>query len=389
MSPLLLLLALAHDAVHDVTPAPAAVVTEAKEPASSAAPTSTPPAPGETKPAPAARTGPRIYIVKPALSGLPPSMAATIVSTMAQAIGREGFSVLTADDVKTVIDQQADLSLLGGDADPLALSALATAVGADMLVATVVSSIDGDTVVQTRLIDPKRSTVLARRELKASEQGNEVLPTLEDAARLVLQPLLASGRASVSVAVSEEGANVVVDGDVVGVSPVDLPIGLTGGLHQLVVTKAGFIRFQETLRVKSGDALAREVRLRPSVEFLASYNADAGLYRTLAWVSTVGVVVSAGVLTAGAIGWIGAVDNQAKVNAAAQKEIADKGIDATQPRFNELQTLQTDAQNAVTPWFVAQVAGGVATGVTVLLASYFWAFGDDPSRYADVEAAVH
>jgi hypothetical protein len=30
---------------------------------------------------------------------------------------------------------------------------------------------------------------------------------------------------------------------------------------------------------------------------------------------------------------------------------------------------------------------GLAT--TTIRATYFWAFGNDPSKYADVEAAVH
>ncbi|MDP2343212.1 MAG: PEGA domain-containing protein [Deltaproteobacteria bacterium] len=382
MSPLLLCALIATESL---VPAP---TTTPPEPATTTTttPTTTPPPPTTTTPD---RAGPRIYIVKPALSGMPPSLVATIVSTMAQAIGREGFDVMTADDVKTVLEQQVDLALLGGESDPLALSALATAVGADMLVAAVVTSIDGDTVVQTRLIDPKKGAVLARRELKASEQNNEVLPTIENAARLVLQPLLAVGRASVKVAVSEEGANVVVDGDVVGVSPLDKAVGLTGGLHQIVVTKEGFIRFQETVRVKSGDTLTRDVKLRPSVEFLTNYNASAGLYRTLAWTSTAGVVVGLGVLTAGSVGYVGALDNLAKVTADGEKRIKDEQIPETDPRIAEIRQEQTEASNATIPWSATAITGGVVAGVTVLLATYFWAFGNDPGKYDDVEAAVH
>lgn len=342
-------------------------------------------------PPPASTTearGPQIFIVKPALSGMPPSLAATITSTMAQSIGREGFGVLTADDVKTVIDQQADLALLGGDADPLALSALATAVGADYLVAAVVSAVDGDTVVQTRLIEPKKGAVLARRELKASEQNNEVLPTIENAARLVLQPLLADGRANIAFAISEEGANVIVDGDVVGVSPLDKPVGLTGGIHQLTVSKDGFVRFQETVRVKSGDALTREVKLRPSVEYLAAYNSSASLYRTLALVSTVGAVATLATTGVTVVGYFGAIDNAKQVSADAQEEIERDSLNDTSKRFQELQAQRVEAQNQEIYWQGGLIASGVAAGVTTILATYFWAFGNDPDRYADLEETV-
>jgi hypothetical protein len=366
MNALLLVLALAADAPTTTTLEP-------------------PPAPPTEAPSPVA-TAPKIYVVKPALSGLPPSLAATIVSTMAQAIAREGFGVLTADDVKTLVDQQADLALLGGDADPLALSALATAVGADMLVAAVVSSVDGDTVVQTRLIDPRRSAVLARRELKASENHDEVLPTIESAARLVLQPLLADGRASIAVVVSEEGANVVVDGDVVGVTPLDAPVGLSGGIHQIVISKEGFVRSQETVRVKSGDALTRDIVLRPSVEYLTKYNADAGLYRTLAWVSTAGAVVSVAATGATLAGYLGAVADADAVAIAAQAEIDKKQLSNESERFQELNTERTEARNASIPWMGGLIASSVAAGVTTIFATYFWAFGDDPGRYADLDA---
>lgn len=334
-------------------------------------------------------TSHRIFIVKPALSGMPPSIAATVTSTMAQAIAREGFNVVTADDVRTIIDQQADLGLLGGDADPLALSALANAVGADMLVAAVVSAVDGDTVVQVRLIDPQRSAVLARRELKASEQNNEVLPTIENAARLVLQPLLAEGRANLSLKASEEGANVVVDGDIVGVTPLTAPIGLSGGIHQIVVSKEGFVRSQETVRVKNGDTLTRDVRLRPSVEFLARYNADAGLYRTLAFVTTAGAVLSGVVVGVGGVGQVMATENSNAVSAAAQKEIDEKGLSDVDPRKQELDAQRTQAINDIYPWQGTWITGAVVFGATSLLAGYFWIFGNDPGRYDDLEAAVH
>jgi hypothetical protein len=164
-------------------------------------------------------------------------------------------------------------------------------VGAQYIVAAVVTALDNDTLVQERLIDVKKLNVLTRRDMKASDAGGEALRAVSDTAKLVLQPLFADGRVTLKLAIAEEGANVLVDGKQVGVSPVD-EIGLSGGWHLVSVTKQGFITWQETLRGNNGEVLERTVAMRPSVEFVKEWRAKNGLYRTLAWTTT-GLTVAA------------------------------------------------------------------------------------------------
>src|SRR5690606_1888541 len=102
-------------------PADSPSVTEAEPtPTLTAEPTPTaePAPPPEAAPAPKEeKAGPKIYVVDPALVKLPAALKLTVSQTIASSIESEGFAAITRDDVKTVIEQQADLAMLGGDAD--------------------------------------------------------------------------------------------------------------------------------------------------------------------------------------------------------------------------------------------------------------------------------
>jgi hypothetical protein len=290
-------------------------------------------------------------------------------------VEKEGFDALTRDDVKTVLEQQADLALLGGDADGAALAALGSAVGAQHVIAAVVSSVDGDTVVQLRLIDSSKMSVLARRELRASETGGELLRAVEDCTRLVLQPLFSAGRGTLLLALNEEGADVLVDGKQVAVSPRPpeaVIIGLSAGYHLVTASKKGFVSFQETVRVQNGDTLEKTATLVPSVEFLKEYRERNGTYRALAWTTT-----GVGTLAAAAV---------AVSAARVQKEITDNNIANGTAEFAAKQAEVTAARNQELPWAIATPTSAVVLGVGALLAGYFWIFGDDPDRYAPFEA---
>lgn len=365
-------------------PPPATAAPAVVEAALATSPAPAPaPAPAADTAAPEAK-GPKIYVVDPALVKLPSSLKLTVSQAIASTVESEGFSGITRDDVKTVLDQQADLALLGGDADGAALGALGQAVGAGHIVAAVVTAIDGDTLVQARLIDTGKMSVLARRELKASETGGELLRAVADVTRLVLQPLFADARATLALTISEEGANVLVDGKQLGVSPVK-PLGLTGGYHLVTVTKQGFVSFQETIKAENGQTITRDVKLRPSVEFLTDYRARNGLYRTLAWTTTGLTLLAAA--AAGASGYMlmEAIDNTAAVSADAQKKIEDGSFPEGSPGFVEQQARVTEAKNAEGTWSFATPTIAAVGGVGLLLASYFWIFGDDPDRYAEYE----
>jgi hypothetical protein len=332
--------------------------------------------------------GPKIYVVDPTLVKLPAALKLTVSQTIASAIEKEGFAAITRDDVKTVLEQQADLSMLGGDADGAALAALGTAIGVQHVVATVVTQLDNDTLVQVRLIDSSKVSVLARREMRASETGGELIRAVEDCARLVMQPLFADGRATLQLAVSEEGADVLVDGKQLAVSPAPpqaVTLGMTPGWHLVTVSKKGFVSYQETIRVKNGETIEKPASLKPSIDFLKDYRAHNGLYRTLAWTTTGLTLVSAAAFAATGVMYLDRVNNLNRVVAETDKEATENNIAPGTEAAAPLEQRRADAANEIIPWSIAAPTSGVIMGVGALITSYFWIFGDNPDRYEDFE----
>jgi hypothetical protein len=341
-----------------------------------------------TAPPPEEKSGPRIYVVDPAFVKLPAALKLTVSQAIASAIEKEGFSAITRDDVRTVLEQQADLAMLGGDADGASLAALGSAIGVQHVVAATLTSVDGDTLVQIRLIDSQKVAVLGRRELRASETGGELIRAVEDCARLAMQPLFSSGRGTLQLVVSEEGADVLVDGKQLAVSPMPpraLTLGMTTGWHLVTVSKQGFVSFQETLRVQNGETVERTAALAPSIQFLKEYQSRNGLYRTLAWTTTGLTTLSAAALAgSGAMLYV-AVQQTAAKSAEVQQKIDAERVASGTARFNELQGEVIEVRNQEIPWAIAAPTSGAVMGVGALLAAYFWIFGDDPNRYEEYE----
>ncbi len=338
-----------------------------------------------------APSGPRFYVVDPHVVNMPDAVQRSISSAIAQALQDEGLSTFTRDDVREIFGQMSDLAVLDADADQISLASLGEAVGAKWLVAAVVTKLDdGDVSVQMRLIEVSKGTAAARRETRASDFGGDILAATKDATRLVLAPLFAHLKGKLTLVISEEGADVLIDGQQIGVSPIDSTIPLPGGHHVLTVAKSGFIRHQETLKVENAAALTRDVAMRPSRDFLLDYQSSNELFRTLAWTTTGGALALAGVGVGFGVGWFLKDQEAVQTHAAVQKEVLERGLNAERDA-DEIAALERPIHDAQ---FMAQLfsvvgiaAGAVAVGAGAT-AAYFWIFGDDPDRY-DAYAAEY
>ena len=331
--------------------------------------------------------GPPLFVVDPQVVKMSPSVAATVSSSIAQTAQAEGLSVFTKADAREVLGRAADLQLLGSDADQASLAELGRVVGVPHVVATVVSEVDGDIVVQMRLIDTARSAVITRREARSSQNDGSLLKTVETATQLVLAPIFGKLKGNLAVTVSEEGANVLVDDAQIGVSPV-APLTLPGGHHLLTITKDGFVRHQETVRIEQGKTATRAVTLRPSLEFLQKYRAENGLYRTLAWTTTSAAVPLALAGAGLGVAWGYQNGESGRVKAFWQKRIDDESLTEFDPEFDQgTQDIQDSENRAGQFGFGAACVGGLAVAVGAV-AAWFWVFGDDPERYADFESDI-
>ncbi|GMV14088.1 MAG: PEGA domain-containing protein [Polyangiaceae bacterium] len=106
--------------------------------------------------------------------------------------------------------------------------------------------------------------VLALVERYLAEGGDK----LTDADRQEAKSLVDMVRALVSevtVSVNEPGAEVSVDGEKIGESPLAAPLTLTQGERTFKVTKPGFRPFAKTQNLQGGTKLALEVVLEPQL----------------------------------------------------------------------------------------------------------------------------
>ncbi|MBM4320214.1 MAG: PEGA domain-containing protein, partial [Deltaproteobacteria bacterium] len=108
-----------------------------------------------------------------------------------------------------------------------------------------------------------------RREI-ASEEGIFELSQLEDgAARLCTQLLArrgASPQARLVLNILQAGARIYLDGRPVDQAPLAMPLLAEPGLHEVKVVHEGFEEYRETIEVRGGETVRREIDLRPLPE---------------------------------------------------------------------------------------------------------------------------
>lgn len=324
---------------------------------------------------------PQIFVVRPSLVGLPDTARGALEDALSQAVVDEGLSVLSQNDVAALLDQHAQLQLLGGDSDELSLASLGQTVGAKHLLAATVTRLGPATKVFVRLIDTGTNQVIGRRELSAADFDDDLLATTKAAAKLCLNAVFQDLRGTVALTVSEEGADVKVDGELVGATPLPDLLSLTGGTHLLGISKEGFLRHQQTLRITGGEALSFDVKLRPSPEFLARWRIEQGRRRFWAWTGTlVGVVL----LGAGGGSWAMLRNANAEVS-QLERDYNALSEDQKALRKSEFDAGILDAHNRARQFSVATIGLGAGAVVAGLIGGWGWTFGEDPDRYAQYE----
>jgi hypothetical protein len=141
------------------------------------------------------------------------------------------------------------------------------------------------------------------------------------------------GDSQISLLYEEAGAIVLLDGRMVGQTPLATPIPVQAGRHQIAVQRNGYTSWQTTVEIATGQVLVLQVDLQPlygtstggsasSASTLSVENNEesGGAYRTWAWVS-MGV---GSALFLGGGGLIGhALYNKQQLTGAARMKIDD------------------------------------------------------------------
>lgn len=353
-------------------------------------------APVEEAPEPPAKVEPedtrsKIYVLDPKVVDMAEGIGATISSALAQSIEKEGLRALTREDAKEVINQQGDLAVIGADGDPMTLSNLGKAIGAPHLLAVVATqAANGDIIFQGRMIDAVNIKVLVRRETRASDYDGEILTAIKELARLCLAPFFAHLNGTIALTCSEEGANVFVDDVQIGTTPIE-PFEIAGGYHTVKLTKEGFIRFQKQVQPKKEDTLPLEVALKPSLEYMQKYRAEAELYRTVGFVSASAAVALVAVGAGFGVGYLVGLDGIKDIDDTLgdNERLAQLGPNCeTAVGCPEKTALEEDRNDLAFQSQLFSVGGiaGAAVGIAAgAAATYFFVFGNNPDRYAEFE----
>jgi hypothetical protein len=219
-------------------------------------------------------------------------------------------------------------------------------------------------VIEVTLIDVKLGS-LAAQFARTLPPGVDLSSEVRGTARLALRRFLGAGDGALAVVVSVPGAEVTIDGNPAGTSPLDAQT-VGSGPHLVAVEMDGFHSQEEIVEVPLGGSRTLEVVLVPTAERLESQAFGRTLWSALAW-TTIGVGALTTLTGGGVIGY--AAIEAERVNQAvrdANAEHAATGV--PEDVAADLQT-QTDQTHLLTIAGASVAAVGlvIAAGGVVLL----------------------
>jgi hypothetical protein len=192
------------------------------------------------------------------------------------------------------------------------------------------------------------------------EEGDKLSDSARDDAQAFLQAV-APFITQLALTVNEAGANVYVDDEMVGLTPVAEPIGVDIGAHKLRVAKAGFVEHTEDLTVSGSGDMAKTIALTPEVhEGRLVVHAGAGE----------SIIVDARVLGVGQ--WEGALPSGSHLLrvTAQHKRPYQSELAILDHQTNLVQVTLEDEPSAIPPW-VWIGGGAVLVAGAAVVGGYF------------------
>jgi TolB-like protein len=353
---------------------PAAPVTP--PPAASPAPAPSAPS-AKPAPTPAADNG-RIKVAVMQLavkSGAPAKLADVVSTAMAEEIDNLGaFDAISAKEIKDYISYQADRALAGCD-DESCYAQVAEALGAPYVVFGSVTPVDDELLLQVQLFRIKDVKVIARVSRPSTTSDAALIKAARSSVRGLFRELLAGKEGGLAIEVSEEGATVRLDEQIVGVAPVKT-LTIPSGPHHVVIEKEGFITARRDVQVVEGAEVKVSFTLVPSQEFINSYKTRTYVMHGLAWgalgLSAASFAGAAGLYGTGFFLASSTRDHITAYNAQDLRTTAE--YDQIQTEMQLLVALDVAVFAAIGVGAVALVTGGV-----------LMPFTGNPWRYDDIQ----
>ena len=163
----------------------------------------------------------------------------------------EGARVIGRDDIKAMLDLEADKQLLGCADDTSCLAEIGAALGVQYLVAGHVGRIAETYLVSLRLIDPNTVSVVNRITESFVGPEDQLVGAVRFGAR-DLVGVASSAQGSLALSADQADAEVYVDGVARGALPLEPIAALAPGRHSLRVVKEGFLEYSGDFYVDPG-----------------------------------------------------------------------------------------------------------------------------------------
>ena len=215
--------------------------------------------------------------------GVDPAVARNLTELLTEKVRELGmFQVTSTDDIRDMLKFQEDRRLAGCDADVACLVEIGGALGVEYMIAGTVGKL-GDTYLLTlRLIHIARAKVLGSASVDSDSLGSAMIDKLARAVRQLTRSLRRGKSGFLAVRANEEGARVMLDGKLVGTTPLPL-LKVPGGLHDVELVKDGFVTWAGEVELTQGEQAAVDVVLVPSAKFREEFTSRERTRRVFAW----------------------------------------------------------------------------------------------------------
>jgi len=300
------------------------------------------------------------------------SLLTSAASNQLSAIGI--FTVISREDIKNMLTHGQDKLLLGCS-DESCLVNIGGVLGAKHLVAGSVGKVGKKYIISLQRIDVGQAKVMKRVERQFEGNKEKLLQEVKHAAYKVVEDILKTQSGIVKLDISEEGADVSLDGNTVGVSPLK-SLQVPAGPRDIRVVKAGFIDWVKTIQVSPKNVMTVDVTMIPSATYIQSYQDEAKSMRMWAWI-TLGTFVA---MEATAI----SLKTYTYINYDPIENDYLSGNYRGMTAAEFYDKYKDDMDRAEIMDYAALGLGiaGVAAGVISL---YLFLEGDDPAKYKDFD----
>ena len=167
------------------------------------------------------------------------------VIVAAEVAGSPGFRAVSRNDLRGLLEHQNDAQMLGCE-DVKCMADIAKLAAADLLIAGSVERLEDAYVFSLQLIDPTQAKVLERQAATWRDDPDRMVELARPlVARLLAGPAGQSMSGELEI-IAPVGSSLILDGESLGIAPLDHPIKhLSTGPHSVQAKADGFVPFNQ------------------------------------------------------------------------------------------------------------------------------------------------